>query len=409
MLRKLFIFSWLIVVCSCKHGALEGTENGACYPNQTCNAGLICSNGVCAGLTADAGRKGDADLGPAGLFSFFVTSLRALQELSGSQLGFGGDLRFGETGPGAGLRGADKICRSIAEKRLPGAGTKTWHAFLSVAADENGKQVDAIDRIGNGPWYDRMGRLLARTKADLMSDRPQNGDATIRDDFPNEDGIPNHRPDVTQPSVDNHDMLTGTNAQGKLYSVTATCKDWTSALGDIATEGRPRVGHSWPRGGMGPGTGDDGGTPQPPFGDGGMPHPPVGDGGTPHPSFSDSGMPQPPFGDGGGPAAACNGKADGDPCSYSMMGMPVSGFCTRSAGGQLSCQFGGAADGGKPMPSSREGGGVASQNMANWMSSLDESGCAPGINLSESSVPGMGVCVGCGGGYGGLYCFAVTP
>jgi hypothetical protein len=34
--------------------------------------------------------------------SFFVTSLQSLRELSGSQSGFGGNLRFGETGEGAG-------------------------------------------------------------------------------------------------------------------------------------------------------------------------------------------------------------------------------------------------------------------------------------------------------------------
>ncbi|MBN1757324.1 MAG: carboxypeptidase regulatory-like domain-containing protein, partial [Chitinispirillaceae bacterium] len=47
-------------------------------------------------------------------FSFFVTSLAALQDLSGSENGFGGDLRFGHTGPGAGLKGADSICECIA-------------------------------------------------------------------------------------------------------------------------------------------------------------------------------------------------------------------------------------------------------------------------------------------------------
>jgi hypothetical protein len=34
-------------------------------------------------------------------FSFFVTSLAAIQDLSGSEKGFGGDLRFGKTGQGA--------------------------------------------------------------------------------------------------------------------------------------------------------------------------------------------------------------------------------------------------------------------------------------------------------------------
>lgn len=243
-------------------------------------------------------------------FSFFVTSLRALQELSGSPEGFGGDLSFGETGPGAGLRGADKICATIAEKSMPGAGKKQWRAFLSAVKDENGNQVNAIDRVGEGPWYDRLGRTFALTKADLLHERPTNIDPAIKDDFPNEDGVPNHQPDPTQPEVDNHDTLTGSNALGQLYSQTATCKDWTANAGDLASEGRPRVGHSWPRYG-GPGPGPGGGT---------------------------------------------------------------------------------------------EG------SMAHWMSSLNESGCAPGVNLIEMGPPIPGeVTVGSGGGYGGFYCFSLTP
>jgi hypothetical protein len=181
---------------------------------------------------------------PSAKFSFFVTSLAALQKLSGSQNGFGGDLRFGETGPGAGLRGADKICAAIAETSMPGSSAKQWRAFLSVAADENGKQVNAIDRIGNGPWYDRLGRLLAPTKADLLNTRPANGDPAIRDDLPNEDGIPNHQPDPSQPKVDNHHMLTGSGTSGTLHSSSATCQDWTTSNGS----GQPRCGFSWPRG-----------------------------------------------------------------------------------------------------------------------------------------------------------------
>ncbi len=177
-------------------------------------------------------------------FSFFVTSLKALQELSGSQDGFGGDFRFGKTGPGAGLRGADSICECIAERSMPGSKVKIWRAFLSVTADENGEQVDAIDRIGQGPWYDRLGRLVAPTIADLLNTRPQNGDPTIRDDLPNEDGVPNHRPDPNLPAVDNHHMITGSGTNGRLYSANATCQDWTSA----SAGSRARWGLSWPRG-----------------------------------------------------------------------------------------------------------------------------------------------------------------
>ncbi|WP_437659903.1 hypothetical protein [Sorangium sp. So ce1182] len=187
-----------------------------------------------------------------------MTSLAAMRELSGSQDGFGGDLRFGETGPGAGLRGADKICATLAEKSLPGAGGKTWRAYLSAVAGEDGKQVDAIDRIGEGPWYDRLGRLVANSKEELPNTRPSGADEAIIDDLPNEDGVPNHQPDPGQPEVDNHDTLTGSNDQGRLQSATATCKDWTSATGDRAS-GQPRLGHSWPRGGGGrPGGGMSG-------------------------------------------------------------------------------------------------------------------------------------------------------
>ena len=246
-----------------------------------------------AGTRADAGT--DAVV-PTAKFSFFVTSLAALQALSKNSQGFGGDLRFGETGAGAGLRGADKICAAIAEMSMAGAGGKPWRAFLSAAAGEDGKQVNAIDRVGNGPWYDRLGRTFALTKADLMSGRPRNADPAIANDFPNEDGVPNHAPDPTQGQVDNHDFLTGTNAMGQLNGAGSTCADWTGATGN---EGKPHVGHSWPRG-----TG----------------------------------------------------------------------------------------------------------NSANWMSALDEAGCAPGVNLVEMGGPIKGQnTVGSGGGYGGFYCFSLTP
>ncbi len=258
--------------------------------------------------TAGSGGGTTTPTSAAEHFSFFVTSLVALQELSGSQSGFGGDLRFGEAGDGAGLRGADKICATIAEKSLPGAGQKTWRAFLSATKDENGNQVNAVDRVGEGPWYDRLGRVFALTKSDLLTERPTNIDPAIKDDFPNEDGVPNHAPDPGQGEVDNHDTLTGTDKNGQLYAATATCLDWTANAGNKALEGHPRVGHSWPRYG-GPG-----------------------------------------------------------------------------------------------------GGGPGNVSPANWMSSLDESGCAPGVNLIEMGPPDQNSnTVGSGGGYGGFYCFALTP
>ena len=84
-------------------------------------------------------------------------------------------------------------------------------------------------------------------RAGLMMTRPQ-GDSTIVNDLPNENGIPNHSdgaPGCTGNSCpDNHDTLTGSTSAGMLLTGTGTtCSDWTSAVGSA---GRPGLGHSWP-------------------------------------------------------------------------------------------------------------------------------------------------------------------
>ena len=177
-----------------------------------------------------------------------MISQRALTVLSGKPEGFGGDLRFGKPD---GLSGADELCRRAAEMGRPGAGSKTWRALLSVASGPGGMPVHARDRVGQGPWYDRNGRLLAMTLEGLFGgDRPM-GDAQLVNDMTNERGEPNHRVGVNgyNPSqlVDNHDTLTGSNAQGRLQAG-ATCNDWTGASGrppdDRALLAPQR--HQWP-------------------------------------------------------------------------------------------------------------------------------------------------------------------
>jgi hypothetical protein len=161
-----------------------------------------------------------------------------MRELSGSQQGFGGDLRFGEA---TGLAGADKICRTIAEKAVPGAGQKTWRAFLSASAGgPGGGPVHAIERVGEGPWYDRMGRLFSMNRQGLLAGPRPQGDPAVVSDFPNELGVPNKQ------GTDNHDTLTGSDKQGRFAgaSMAVTCNDWTSAVG---ATGRPMIGHAWPR------------------------------------------------------------------------------------------------------------------------------------------------------------------
>jgi hypothetical protein len=228
-------------------GGSAGTGAGGTGRGGSAGTG---TGGTGRGGAGGSGAGGTGTGGATSRFSFFVTSLGAMRDLSGSQDGFGGNLTFGETGDGAGLRGADKICRTIAERSLAGAGQKEWRAFLSaVSAGPGGAAVHARDRVGAGPWYDRMGRQVASNLSQLLMNRPADADPAIRDDLPNENGLPNHSdgaPGCTGNACpDNHDTLTGSTASGMLMgtSLGNTCNDWTSAVGST---GRPGVGHSWP-------------------------------------------------------------------------------------------------------------------------------------------------------------------
>jgi hypothetical protein len=205
-----------------------------------------------AGSAASPGGEGV----PTEKFSFFVTSLEAMREFSNNENGFGGDLRYGQA---TGLEGADKLCSDIAESSLPGASKKIWRAFLSTkAGGANDGPIHARDRIGNGPWYDRTGRLIAQNLTALLNTRPQGADASIVANLPNERGEPNRASE----DIDNHDTVTGSNTMGQ-YNGGPTCEDWTTtetptppAAGSSGGGGRnngggnrsagPMCGHSWP-------------------------------------------------------------------------------------------------------------------------------------------------------------------
>ena len=79
------------------------------------------------------------------------------------------------------------------------------------------------------------------------------------------------------------------------------------------------------------------------------------------------------------------------------LGLALAGCGSSSAGRDGS---GGGGEAGGP------GGGMPEP----WMSTLDEAGCRAGINIVETGPPNLLVpTVGSGGGYGGIYCFALTP
>jgi hypothetical protein len=217
---------------SASGGASSGTGGAGGTSGQSGAGGASGAAG-----TSGTGGAGGSNNPPLSDFSFFVTSMAALIELSGNEEGFGGDLSFNGQ---AGVLGADEICKAIAERSMPGSGVKGWKAFLSTSTE------NAIDRISGGPWFDRQGRLISNDKEGLLNERPQGADPAIIQDLPTEDGIPNQldgNPACMSDSScrDNHDTLTGSNLDGELDESSPTCDDWTSTT----AEGDPRVGHSW--------------------------------------------------------------------------------------------------------------------------------------------------------------------
>lgn len=151
--------------------------------------------------------------------SFFVTSVGS---------GKGGDL--------GGLAGADAHCTALAT--AAGITGKTWHAYLSTSGPGG---VNARDRIGKGPWYNVKGVEVASSVDDLHS---VNNELSKANSLTEKGGVVNGVGD--QPNQ--HDILTGSDAEGKLAAPVArippntppgtpppappanmTCDNWTSS------------------------------------------------------------------------------------------------------------------------------------------------------------------------------------
>jgi hypothetical protein len=114
----------------------------------------LCVLGSCLAVAQDRGGK--KEKGPPPQMSFFVTSEGG---------GKGADL--------GGLAGADALCQRLAgASGQPGAGSKTWHAYLST---QGAGAVNARDRIGNGPWYNAKGQQIAASVAELHGDTVELG------------------------------------------------------------------------------------------------------------------------------------------------------------------------------------------------------------------------------------------
>lgn len=164
-----------------------------------------------------AGGCGDDDdpTDPSGsTLSFFVTSAEST------------------TGNLGGLAGADRRCQDLAA--AVGAGGKTWRAYLSAERDPStGQPVDARSRIGTGPWVNAAGTTVAQNVNDLHA---RTGDAAV---FVDERNQRINGQWAGSPSPTEHDILTGSTADGRLMAG-LTCGDWTSASPQAAAQ----VGHS---------------------------------------------------------------------------------------------------------------------------------------------------------------------
>ena len=148
--------------------------------------------------------------------SFFLTSVG---------MGNGADL--------GGLEGADNHCLTLAA--AVGAVNQTWRAYLSTQATDGQPAVNARDRIGEGPWHNANGLLIANNLDQLhydnsninyqyaLNERGESMNSAAMGDSPNQ-----------------HDILTGTQMDGTAYAAGEdhTCDNWTNS-----GEGSAALGH----------------------------------------------------------------------------------------------------------------------------------------------------------------------
>ncbi|NNC65481.1 MAG: lectin [Gammaproteobacteria bacterium] len=143
-----------------------------------------------------------------------------------------------------GLAGADAECQSLAA--AVGAGGHTWRAYLSTTGTQAEPGVNARDRIGDGPWHNANGVMIAANVADLHGDIERDRNLIYRETALTENGdLVNGR---VRPEGENneHDMLTGSDSRGRAYwgglsngGLDFTCRNWTYG----GSDGNAVIGH----------------------------------------------------------------------------------------------------------------------------------------------------------------------
>ncbi|HMN38039.1 MAG TPA: lectin [Hyphomicrobium sp.] len=176
--------------------------------NMNWHAGRAFAAALACVLPASAARAEPASM------TFFVTSA-----------GPGDGANLG------GLAGADAHCKKLAD--TAGAGQHIWRAYLSASAAGGGAAVNARDRIGNGPWTNANGVVIAASVEDLHSANNKLSKETAVDENGNVISGRGDKPN-------RHDILTGSQADGAAFAgdEDKTCGNWTKNA-----EGSAIVGH----------------------------------------------------------------------------------------------------------------------------------------------------------------------
>jgi hypothetical protein len=173
-----------------------------------------------------------------GLTTLASAALLTLGLGSGAQAQQSSEMTFFVTsaGPGngadlGGLEGADQHCQQLAE--AVGAGGRTWRAYLSTQAAGGEPAINARDRIGQGPWQNAEGVVIASSLEELHDTNNLNKDTGLTE----QGDVVNGRGD----SPNKHDILTGSQPDGTAFaeSEDRTCGNWTQSGAD----GAAMVGH----------------------------------------------------------------------------------------------------------------------------------------------------------------------
>jgi len=201
-------------------------------------------------------KPGEYPLGakPSPMMNFFVTS---------EPIGDGGNL--------GGLAGADAHCQALAT--VVAAGNRTWHAYLSTQARPGQPAVNARDRIGEGPWYNFKGEMIAQDLAHLHGDTMelahQGNNLNKLTGLTEKGQIVPGLYDYSDPRDNDwdyvkttrfstrHEMLTGTRTDGTAFTdgLDHTCDNWISnkspapgtSNGNLnAADGRPNAQIGFP-------------------------------------------------------------------------------------------------------------------------------------------------------------------